>query len=634
MTYLNTPFPMFFELDGSPLENGYIFIGATGGDAITNPITVYWDAALSVEAEQPIRTTGGRPALQGAPKKIYIPASSCLVTTRDRSGTPILTNAPGGLLADSPIPNVTTRTALKALASSSGRMAYLTESGREGVFGFRAADYSSEIAADTQEGIYIKADDTAAASGAWVRVYEGSANVKWFGVTGDGVTDDTAAIQAAVNVIELSGGGLFFPAGTYAVVPGAAYAVIVDSDNVRIHGEGATISMASTANRQALRFYQADNCSLEGMRVVGSGTDGADGGQGLVQFTECDNVVVDDCRFVDANCDGLAIAAGLNPTVTGCVFDNCSKSGLYVNGCTGGTATGNTIVNGGGHTVSGNVVGAGIQLSGNDNFSCTGNSVADCTGIGIYCNSTGTTQPTNNVISGNSVKGCANATNIAVSGGIRLDNAGSSNACGTLVTGNNVWACGIYSYYIENHDGVEITGNLSVESVRSAFVIGTLLGATVKNNTAINTNTSNTASQHAFFLTNVADQCVLSDNTALDLSTFTTSYGAHDTADNSSGTNTVIQDRLYGYREYSTTWQPNGGSSISAGASDSIDITSTSAAFGEYVEVAAPYTLNDCIVCGYVASSGTVRLTLFNSSGAGRTFASGTWTIRIFGANA
>src|SRR4051812_2102159 len=40
-------------------------------------------------------------------------------------------------------------------------------------------------------------------------------NVKTFGATGDGVTDDTAAIQTAIDsVLSLTGGSLFFPAGT------------------------------------------------------------------------------------------------------------------------------------------------------------------------------------------------------------------------------------------------------------------------------------------------------------------------------------------------------------------------------------------------------------------------------------
>jgi hypothetical protein len=42
-------------------------------------------------------------------------------------------------------------------------------------------------------------------------------NVKAYGAAGDGVTDDTTAIQNAVNAVPASGGIVYFPAGTYKV---------------------------------------------------------------------------------------------------------------------------------------------------------------------------------------------------------------------------------------------------------------------------------------------------------------------------------------------------------------------------------------------------------------------------------
>ena len=46
---------------------------------------------------------------------------------------------------------------------------------------------------------------------------DGVINVKWFGAVGDGVADDTAAIQAAVNACQSYSGGPFFPRGAYRI---------------------------------------------------------------------------------------------------------------------------------------------------------------------------------------------------------------------------------------------------------------------------------------------------------------------------------------------------------------------------------------------------------------------------------
>jgi len=56
------PFPVFSDIDGQPLENGYIWIGAVNLNPQTNPINVYWDSSLTISATQPIRTLGGYPS--------------------------------------------------------------------------------------------------------------------------------------------------------------------------------------------------------------------------------------------------------------------------------------------------------------------------------------------------------------------------------------------------------------------------------------------------------------------------------------------------------------------------------------------------------------------------------------------
>lgn len=65
-------YPIFTETDGQPLENGYIWIGTANLDPQVNPINVYWDAALTILAPQPIRTLGGYPSRNGTPARLYV----------------------------------------------------------------------------------------------------------------------------------------------------------------------------------------------------------------------------------------------------------------------------------------------------------------------------------------------------------------------------------------------------------------------------------------------------------------------------------------------------------------------------------------------------------------------------------
>jgi hypothetical protein len=65
-------YPIFTDIDGQPLEAGYVWIGTANLDPQTNPITVYWDAALTILAPQPIRTLAGYPSNNGTPARLYV----------------------------------------------------------------------------------------------------------------------------------------------------------------------------------------------------------------------------------------------------------------------------------------------------------------------------------------------------------------------------------------------------------------------------------------------------------------------------------------------------------------------------------------------------------------------------------
>lgn len=75
-------------------------------------------------------------------------------------------------------------------------------------------------------------------------------SVKDFGAVGDGTTDDTAAIQAAINAVEVaSGGEVNFPVGVYKITSGLT---ILADDVSLIFDTGASLNWAGSSTGTAL----------------------------------------------------------------------------------------------------------------------------------------------------------------------------------------------------------------------------------------------------------------------------------------------------------------------------------------------------------------------------------------------
>ena len=115
--------------------------------------------------------------------------------------------------------------------------------GGGGLFGWRegeaAADNGGTIVASRKR-----------ASGRWLRLLgSGMVSVKWFGAAGDGRTDDTGAIKAALAASE---GPVFVPVGRYRITE----SLVVRNSGSGLVGEGAAaeIEMADGANRPILQI--------------------------------------------------------------------------------------------------------------------------------------------------------------------------------------------------------------------------------------------------------------------------------------------------------------------------------------------------------------------------------------------
>jgi hypothetical protein len=83
LTQVTGPYPIFTDLDGTPLDDGYLYIGEVNQDPETNPVQVYWDSALTIAATQPIRTNNGYAYRNGTPALIYT-AGGFSITIRNK----------------------------------------------------------------------------------------------------------------------------------------------------------------------------------------------------------------------------------------------------------------------------------------------------------------------------------------------------------------------------------------------------------------------------------------------------------------------------------------------------------------------------------------------------------------------
>lgn len=90
-------------------------------------------------------------------------------------------------------------------------------------------------------------------------------NILDYGAVGDGTTDDTAAIQAALDAAGAAGGGeVYVPAGSYVVST-----LTMKYNNVRLFGGGNSSRLYSNADPTTLHdptiWIARDNCTVDGL---------------------------------------------------------------------------------------------------------------------------------------------------------------------------------------------------------------------------------------------------------------------------------------------------------------------------------------------------------------------------------
>lgn len=87
MSYpVKSPVLSFTGLDGTPLEGGSVYIGASAQNPETNQIQVWFDEAMTIPAAQPLKTAGGYVVRNGTPARIFIAEESYSITVKTKRG--------------------------------------------------------------------------------------------------------------------------------------------------------------------------------------------------------------------------------------------------------------------------------------------------------------------------------------------------------------------------------------------------------------------------------------------------------------------------------------------------------------------------------------------------------------------
>jgi hypothetical protein len=238
-----------------------------------------------------------------------------------------------------------------------------------------------------------------------------SANVKDFGAVGDGVANDTVAIQAA---IDSGASSVFFPSATYKV------GLLNMVSNQKLYGEGASsIILASIATADApggvvngtlKSGLEICDLKFQGInRPENNNPANQDGDRGI-NFDNCSNVKVHDCEVEGFWSFGIVCSLGSDIIIANnYIHDIGNQSCIAVsNGVSQATITGNICTDGKlygieienmtkkvsavGNSIRNCVAGIGV-INGSQHISIVGNNIFECNnvnpisgtkGLGLY----------------------------------------------------------------------------------------------------------------------------------------------------------------------------------------------------------------------------------------------------------
>lgn len=321
------------------------------------------------------------------------------------------------------------------------------------------------------------------------------------GAKGDGVTDDTAAIQRAVDAVAGTGGTVLVPDGTYMVnaVAQSGTGIRLKSSMTMSLSSGAVLKAIPNAaqNYAVLSISFTKNVVIIGGTIVGERSthlgSGGEWGMGI-SMNNSENITIDGVTAKDCWGDGFYITnLCKNVTLCNVTGDHNRRQGLSVTSVEGLVVRNSTFKN-----TTGTEPECGIDIEPNDNQTVNHVLITGCTmtnnaGSGFQCgfNETFTTSRIfNTIFDSNTCTG--NGLN-PVGGGYKQGVVVSHSLGNVSITNNVITGTRGQGIMLMSHsantiiDGNTITGTLIVNGHTSwtggGIYISQCPNSTVTNNT-------------------------------------------------------------------------------------------------------------------------------------------------------
>ena len=193
---------------------------------------------------------------------------------------------------------------------------------------------------------YLPSGTGAAATDVQSKLRE-SISVKDFGAVGDGVTDDTAAIQAAIDTQR----AVYFPRGTYLCNSPLVIAYV----HARLYGEDqytTTIKGSVDGAYTILRigvaggtWGQYGNVTLENIRIDGNRSVGSANALSKgIEALWTSHIRMNKVRITNTRGHGVEFYTGGYSSLTDCIITSHGITGLYLNGVNSSDSVTSTLV--------------------------------------------------------------------------------------------------------------------------------------------------------------------------------------------------------------------------------------------------------------------------------------------------